>query len=99
MFGFAGIYTYPSEQHPGGTAAIITTGPNELMERIHNRMPAILLPALDEAWLDPKLADTAEALTLLTPYAADAMMAVPVSSLVNAAASSGPELILPINSA
>jgi hypothetical protein len=38
MFGFAGIYTYPSEQYPGGTAAIIATGPNQLMVPIHIRM-------------------------------------------------------------
>jgi putative SOS response-associated peptidase YedK len=35
---------------------------------------------------------------MLAPYAADAMMAIPVSTKVNAASGSGPELILPIRS-
>jgi hypothetical protein len=39
-------------------------------------MPAILLPALEDVWLDPRMTDPAEALTLLTPYPADAMMVV-----------------------
>ncbi len=64
LFGFAGIYTLPTASNPGGTAAIITTTPNELMASIHNRMPAILLPALEDVWLDPKMTDTSEALTL-----------------------------------
>ncbi len=83
LFGFAGIYTTPTKAHPAGTAAIITTTPNELMASIHNRMPAILLPALEDVWLDPKMTDTSEALTLLTPYPADAMIATPVSTRVN----------------
>jgi putative SOS response-associated peptidase YedK len=95
-FGFAGLYTSGSGGAPG-TAAIITTTPNELMRPIHNRMPAILLPALEDVWLDPKMTDAAEALTLLTPYPADAMMATPVSTMVNTAANEGPELILPIS--
>ena len=98
MFGFAGLYTLPSEKYPGGTATIITTGPNELIRPIHNRMPAILLPAHEDLWLDPIMTDTAEALTMISPYAADAMMAIPVSTKVNASSGSGPELILPISS-
>jgi putative SOS response-associated peptidase YedK len=47
-------------------------------------------------WHDPKMTDTAEA---LTPYPADAMIATPVSTKVNTAANEGAELILPLNSA
>jgi putative SOS response-associated peptidase YedK len=47
-------------------------------------------------WLDPKMTDTGEALTLLTPYLADAMIATPVSTKVNTAANEGAELNLPI---
>jgi putative SOS response-associated peptidase YedK len=98
-FGFAGIYTPPTKTHPAGTAAIITTTPNELMQPIHNRMPAILLPALEDVWLDPKMTDTAEALTMLMPYPAESMQAFPVSKKVNRASGQGPELIQPIASA
>jgi putative SOS response-associated peptidase YedK len=97
LFGFAGLYTSPSEKHPGGTATIITTTPNELMAPIHNRMPAILLPALEHPWLDPYLTDVSEAMALLTPYGGDAMMVTPVSTLVNYAQNEGSELIQPIS--
>jgi putative SOS response-associated peptidase YedK len=66
---------------------------------IHNRMPTILLPALEDIRLDPRMTDAAEALTLLTPYPADAMHAYPVSTKVNYASGEGAELILPMNSA
>jgi len=56
-------------------------------------------PAPEGVWLDPKLTNTAEALTLLTPYAADAMITTPVSTTVNTASSEAPKLILPIASA
>jgi putative SOS response-associated peptidase YedK len=95
IFGFAGLYTSKSDASPG-TAVIITTTPNELVAPIHNRMPAILLPALEAMWLDPNLTDVDEALSLLTPYPADAMIMMPVSTQVNTATAEGPELIVPI---
>jgi len=61
LFGLAGLYTPGDEP----TAAIITTAPNELMVPIHNRMPAILLPALEASWLQAGLADPDELLSLL----------------------------------
>ena len=60
---------------------------------------AFQLAAQEDVWLDPKMTDTAEALTLLTPYPADAMIATPVSTKVNMAANEGAGLILPKNSA
>ena len=38
---------------------IITTGPNEVMAPIHDRMPVILQPEQFDAWLDPENHDTA----------------------------------------
>ncbi|UPT75585.1 MAG: SOS response-associated peptidase family protein [Elusimicrobiota bacterium] len=35
------------------TFTIVTTGPNELMKTIHGRMPVILRPDDEAAWLDP----------------------------------------------
>ena len=56
---------------------ILTTGPNELMQPIHNRMPVILEPGDYGRWLEA--ADTAE---LLKPYPAEKMRAWPVGSRV-----------------
>jgi putative SOS response-associated peptidase YedK len=54
-FGFAGIYTPPTDDVPG-TYAIVITRPNELLSPIHDRMPAILAPV---AAVDPSHAANA----------------------------------------
>ena len=79
---------------PVETCSIITTGPNELMVRLHNRMPAILLGEAVDRWLDA--ASAPAALTdLLAPIPASRLGAVPVSRRVNSPANDGPELIEP----
>jgi putative SOS response-associated peptidase YedK len=95
-FTFAGIHeTWAS---PGGeevaTCAIITTGPNEIMKRIHDRMPVIIGDANRDAWLDPSLGPE-DALSLLKPYPDDAMEAYPVSTLVNSPKNDSPDCIQP----
>lgn len=84
-FAFAGLWD--SWRNPQGeyirTCTIITTEPNELMQSIHNRMPAILPLAAREEWLNPSLHDPQNLLPLLAPYNADEMQARPVSRLVN----------------
>lgn len=55
------------------TYAIITTGANPLMSRIHNtnlRMPAILRRADEPRWLDPALGES-EIGELLRPFAGE----------------------------
>jgi putative SOS response-associated peptidase YedK len=99
VFGFAGLYTSRVNGIDGtGTAVIITTQPNELVEPVHDRMPVILLPQLEDVWLDPDLNDMDKLLALLQPYPADAMVAIPVSNAVNTAGTEGRELTEPIDS-
>src|SRR5947209_10823989 len=71
-FAFAGLWD--TWRDPDGatvpSCTIITTGPNELMRPIHDRMPAILKEADYRRWLTPE-ETPAEALTdLLAPYPA-----------------------------
>jgi putative SOS response-associated peptidase YedK len=47
LFAFAGLW------EPGGFA-IVTTGPNPLVARVHDRMPVVLARDAESAWLDPK---------------------------------------------
>ena len=97
VFAFAGLW---DEWHAtdGGairTCTIITTSPNELLSKIHNRMPVILQPSDYAEWLDtaPR---TAESLShLIQPFPATLMDAYPVSSLVNSPANDRAELIEP----
>ncbi len=64
------------------TCAIVTGAPNELVEPIHDRMPVILDPELEAAWLDPEAAEE-DLLGLLRPLPAELMAAREVSDLVN----------------
>src|SRR5712691_1093811 len=57
VFAFAGLWLPPAKRGGLPSAAIITTRPNELMATIHTRMPAILLPEAEQAWLNPQVTD------------------------------------------
>lgn len=77
------------------TCAIITTGPNQLMEDIHNRMP-LILPADEVAtWLDRETPPR-ELEAMLRPYPAAEMKAYEVSTIVNNPRHDSPECIRPI---
>lgn len=97
LFAMAGIWeTWKDARgHPVYSFSIITTKPNPLVEKIHNRMPVILHPEDEEAWL--KEVDEAALKKLLVPFEADKMEAYPVSKKVNSLANNGPELISPAN--
>jgi|SRR5579859_2405553 len=92
LFAFAGLWLPPAKRGGSPSAAIITTRPNELMATIHTRMPAILLPEQEQAWLDPAATD---ALQLLSPYPAELMRAYPVSALVNSWENESPAVLEP----
>lgn len=74
------------------TFGLITGAANALVERFESRMPIILKPEDEAAWLDPdkRLGDV---LPLLSPYPADAMTWWEVSPLVNNPRKEGRELI------
>jgi len=92
VFAFAGLWLPPAKRGGLPSAAIITTRPNELMATIHTRMPAILLPEHEQAWLDPSAIDPMQ---LLGPYPAELMHAYPVSALVNSWENESPAVLAP----
>lgn len=81
LFGFAGIYANDPDDNQN--CALVTTGANELMQPIHNRMPVILDPDAAEAWLDPRLDRPADLAGLLQPYSAERMEAYPVQETLD----------------
>jgi putative SOS response-associated peptidase YedK len=96
-FAFAGLW---EDWHaPDGSqvksTTIITTQPNELIARLHNRMPVILPPDTYARWLEPSPRQPADLQGLLAPFPAEAMSAHPVSTLVNSPANDLPECIAP----
>lgn len=75
---------------------IITTRANELMERIHDRMPVILNEKDEAKWLDPEFKDTDKLSSLLQPYPSEQMVAYKVSTIVNSPKNDTPSCIEPV---
>ena len=59
--------------------AIITTTPNELCARLHNRMPVVLKPETWRVWLGEESADASAVKALLAPFPSDEMTSWAVS--------------------
>lgn len=81
------------------TCTIITTAPNPLMARIHDRMPVILRPEDYAKWLTSESRQPMDLNNLLTAYPAEEMETYPVSKLVNQARADLPEMIQPAQAA
>ncbi|HEX8833771.1 MAG TPA: SOS response-associated peptidase [Abditibacteriaceae bacterium] len=101
VFSFAGLWdewTSP-DGSPVRTCTVITTAPNELMSRIHNRMPAILRPEDEAAWLDVAgndRDDVPHLLQMLQPYPDSELAAHAVSTSVNSPAFDAEGCIEPV---
>jgi putative SOS response-associated peptidase YedK len=84
-FAFAGLWD--TWKTPSGdwlkTCTIITTEPNELMSKIHNRMPVILTRESEREWMNKANDDAGYLKSLLQPYPAKNMLAYEVSKRVN----------------
>src|SRR5438034_5135530 len=80
------------------SCALLTTASNALMRPIHDRMPVILDPQSFDLWLDPRMQDVERVQSLLRPYPAEAMIAYPVSPMVNNARNDNPQCVLPLDS-
>lgn len=73
----------PNDGLPIDTCSIITTGPNELMKPIHDRMPAILDEDQWETWLSPKEKQADKLLPMIHPHDAGSMLAWQVTRELN----------------
>lgn len=84
-FAFAGLWE--RWKAPSGedilSCTIITTGPNDVMQPVHDRMPVILSREAESLWLEADVQDTDALTRLLVPFSAEEMDAYEVSPLVN----------------
>ncbi len=81
------------------SCTIVTGEPNDLVGKLHDRMPVIVPQDLWATWLDPEFADTAALRSLLAePFPDDALDEYPVSTLVNKATIDTPDLVKPLES-
>jgi putative SOS response-associated peptidase YedK len=98
LFGLAGVYdrwTKPDGE-PLMTFTILTTEPNSLMDKIHNRMPVILDREEEDTWLNPGEIPSKVLTDLFRPCPAKSMSAFQVSKAVNNPRNDAPELIKPV---
>ena len=77
------------------SCTIVTTAARPSIGPIHERMPLILPPATEAAWLDPSLEDAEALAALLVPVEDTRLAARSVSKRVNSPRNDGPELIAP----
>jgi putative SOS response-associated peptidase YedK len=97
LFAFAGIWAeLPARSGDGvlHSCAIVTCEPNRLVRPIHDRMPVVLRPELEAAWLDHD-AEPEELRRLLSPVPDDLLTAREVGDFVNDVRDDGPHLIEP----
>ena len=84
LFAFAGLWDL--WKNPEGETihsyTIITTEADDLVRKIHPRMPVILRLENENIWIDPNLHDLNTLMKVLTPYPADLTEMYEVSSLV-----------------
>ena len=98
-FSFAGLYTdwkHPRTGEQIKTYAIITTSPNELLEKVHNRMPVILRQKDEDAWLNPDMVEIENIREFLRPYPNQGMEKIAVSKKVNNPFNNYPDVIKPL---
>jgi putative SOS response-associated peptidase YedK len=96
IFSFAGIYEiwHADDGSTLESCSIITTSPNQMIENLHARMPAILTQKEEEIWLsenDPQLL-----MSLLHPYR-ELLRLYPVSRKVNSPQNNDEQLIEEVN--
>lgn len=78
------------------SCTVITTAANATMAPVHDRMPVILPANRWSEWLDPTNGDTEKLKGLLVPAANDVLTMHAVSTDVNNARNTGPQLIEPV---
>lgn len=97
-FAFAGLWAVwrgaGEDAEPLRTCTIITTRANDVLRDIHDRMPVILPPDAERAWLAHDTPQPA-ALELLVPFPSDAVDLRPVSRAVNDARHDEPDCLDP----
>ncbi len=76
---------------------ILTTGANELIKPLHDRMPVILDPENSGLWLDPRVTDPERFKFLFEPFPAEKMEMIAVSEMVNSVKYDNPECIRPVH--
>lgn len=95
LFSMAGLWEKWHDPKTGKdlyTFTLITLDASPLIGKLHDRMPAMLLPEEEQLWLDKETTAT-DALKLIHPYPDDLLEIYPVSTRVNNVRNNDPSLL------
>ncbi len=98
IFAFAGLYDIWKDKKSDKeihSYTIITTTPNTIVGKIHERMPVILKKEDEDEWLNPDISEPIHLRHLLRPYPADKMEEWEVGSEARNPRNDNPEIIKP----
>jgi putative SOS response-associated peptidase YedK len=99
LFAFAGLYEVWKDKQTGKeihSYTIITTTPNTVVGKYHERMPVILEKDDEASWVNPDITEPEKLLPLLKPYPSDKMEEWQVGDAARNPRNDYPELIRPI---
>jgi putative SOS response-associated peptidase YedK len=97
LFAFAGLWEYFNwKGNELESFTILTCEPNDLVSKLHERMPVILPRTSYASWLNPET-ESKSLHSLLAPYPATQMTTYPVSKLVNSPRNDVPACIEPFD--
>lgn len=98
LFAFAGIWSIGKDQegHEISTYSIMTTESNQEMKAIHDRMPVILHPEDEDAWIARSNGKLEELERLLLPFEDNGLEMYQVSKDVNGPSHNAPYLLNPV---
>lgn len=94
LAGLWELWDPPDDGTPMASCSIITTRANELMRPLHDRMPVVLDPRGQDAWLDAAT-EPSDLQALLAPAPEEVLEAWPVSRRVNSPFNEDASLINP----
>ena len=92
---FAGLWdrwTDPIDNTVIESCTVITTTPNSMLGRIHDRMPVLLDETTAAEWLDP---DLANATSLISSFPSERLRETPLGTYVNSSRNEGPACLTP----
>lgn len=98
LFAFAGLWDRSRAQDGQWirSFSILTTTPNAVTSRVHDRMPVIVAREDYDLWLDPGMTNVKVVSGLLKPYDASRMRCYPVTNRVNQVQNDDAECAAPI---
>jgi putative SOS response-associated peptidase YedK len=95
-FAFAGLWEHGNETRPP-SFTILTTQPNELVARIHNRMPVMLSREAAHQWLTPGPLTKDALAPYAVPFPAELLRSYPVNPRLNSVREDSAAIAAPAN--